>query len=102
MSGLSLHPAAQVAAAVGWVLQAYLLALALHGLFAWVRADRGHPLVRVVARPTEPVIARVRGALPLALRAYPVDVAFVVVLCLALCLRFGVAPALGAAAARLP
>ncbi|HET7747358.1 MAG TPA: YggT family protein [Vicinamibacteria bacterium] len=101
MSGLPVDPATQVASVLGWALQAYLAALLLHGLFSWVGADPGHVLVRSVARPTGPVIARVRAFLPVALRAFPLDVAFLVVLCLALCLRYAIVPALESAA-RLP
>lgn len=102
MSGLPVDPATQAATALGWLAQACLAALLAHGLFSWVRADPAHVAVRAVAGPIAPVIARLRRLLPAALRAYPVDVAFVVALCLALCVRYGVAEALREARSRVP
>jgi YggT family protein len=51
---------------VGTLIDLYSLVVLAAVVMSWVRADRRHPLVKAVYSLTEPVLAPIRSALPLA------------------------------------
>ena len=71
----------------GWVLVA-------RAVVSWVSADPRNPIVRFLHAATDPLLRRIRALLPANLRAFPVDVAFLVLLALVLFSRHAVAQAL--------
>jgi YggT family protein len=71
----------------GWVLVARAVA-------SWVSADPRHRVVRFLGALTDPPLRGIRALLPANLRAFPVDVAFLVLLALVLFARHAVAQAL--------
>lgn len=78
-------------------LIAYAGILVLRGLFAWLRADPGHGLVRAAAAATDPVLRPLRALLPSALRDFPVEVSYLVAIGVTLFARYAVLAALAAA-----
>ena len=81
----------QVLNSVLWVYSWVLLARAVVAL---VNADARNPVVRFLHAATDPLLRVIRRLLPVSLRHFPIDVAFVVLLALVLFSQFAVAQTL--------
>ena len=68
--------------ALGVLLQVYGVVLFARAVVSWVNADPRHVLVRFLHRATDPPLRVIRGMLPVNLRSFPLDVAFLVLLAL--------------------
>lgn len=90
--------AAAAAMAVDFGLLAYAAVVVLRGLFAWLRADPRHGLVRAAAGITDPVLKRLRALLPSAFRDFPIDVSYIVAIGVTLFARYAALGALAGAA----
>jgi YggT family protein len=64
--------------AVRWLFLAYGYVLVFRAVISWVDADPRNPVVRFLHRVTDPPLRAIRGMLPLNLRDFPLDVAFLV------------------------
>ena len=71
----------------GWVLFA-------RAIVSWVSADPRNPIVHFLHRATDPLLRRVRALLPVNLRHFPIDVAFLVLFAIVLFSQFAVAQTL--------
>ena len=76
------------------LLYAYAWVLFARAVVSWVSADPRNPVVRFLHALTDPLLRGIRALLPVNLRAFPVDVAFLVLLALVLFSRHAVAQAL--------
>lgn len=56
---------AAVAAVLGFLLRAYFWILIIRALISWVNPDPYNPIVRFLHAATDPLLYRVRRALPL-------------------------------------
>jgi YggT family protein len=72
-------------------LQLYTLILFGRAIVSWVNADPRNAIVRFLVLATAPVVERVRRLLPMKLRYFPLDLAFLVTLGIVIFLRFAVA-----------
>jgi len=77
--------------ALYYTLAAYMWVLIGRAIISWVNADPRNQIVRFLIMATEPVVERVRRWLPLRLRYYPLDIAFLLVLGLVIFMQFAVA-----------
>ena len=77
--------------ALYYTLAAYMWVLIGRAIVSWVSADPRNQIVRFLIMATEPVLDRVRRWLPLRLRYYPLDIAFLVVFAIVIFLQFAVA-----------
>ena len=64
--------------AVRWLFRAYGYVLVFRAIISWVDADPRNPVVRFLHRATDPPLRVIRGMLPLNLRHFPLDVAFLI------------------------
>ena len=64
--------------AVHWLFLAYGYLLVFRAIISWVNADPRNPVVRFLHRATDPPLRVIRGMLPLNLRYFPLDVAFLI------------------------
>jgi YggT family protein len=72
-------------------LQLYMWVLFGRAIVSWVNADPRNAIVRFLILATEPVVERVRRLLPMKLRYFPLDLAFLVTLGIVIFLRFALA-----------
>lgn len=77
--------------ALYFILVTYMWILIARAIVSWVSADPRNQIVRFLIMATEPVLDRVRRWLPLRLRYYPLDIAFLVVFAIVIFLQFAVA-----------
>jgi len=89
--GNMLFGLAQVLSAILWVYQWILIARAIT---SWVQASPRNPIVQFLYLVTEPPIRFVRRLLPMNLRYFPLDIAFMVVFLFVLFLQYGVVPSI--------
>jgi YggT family protein len=82
-------------------LQLYMFILFGRAIVSWVNADPRNGIVRFLVLATEPVTERVRRLLPMKLRYFPLDLAFLVTLGIVLFLRFALAHTLIGAGMRM-
>jgi YggT family protein len=75
-------------------LQAYTWVLIGRAIVSWVNADPRNAIVRFLILATEPVVERVRRLLPMKLRYFPLDLAFLVTLGIIIFLRYALAQTL--------
>jgi YggT family protein len=61
-----------------WFLWAYKFILLGRAIVSWVNADPRNGIVRFLVLSTEPALRVVRGWLPMKLRHFPLDIAFLV------------------------
>jgi YggT family protein len=87
--------------ALYYTLAAYMWVLIGRAIVSWVNADPRNQIVRFLILATEPVVERVRRWLPMRLRYFPLDIAFLLVLGLVVFLQFAVANSLIQLGARL-
>ena len=79
---------------LGWGLQVYTWVLIARAVVSWVNADPRNTIVRFLAMATDPVVERVRKLLPMKLRFFPLDLAFLVTFGIIVFLRFALAQTL--------
>jgi YggT family protein len=79
---------------LGWALQIYTWVLIARAIISWVNADPRNTIVRFLAMATDPVVERVRKLLPMKLRYFPLDLAFLVTFGIVIFLRFALAQTL--------
>ena len=84
-----------------YLLWFYSLVLFATAVASWLSADPRNPVVRVLASATHPLLRVVRRQLPVSLREFPIDVAFLVLFALVLFAQFGIAQPLIELGARL-
>ena len=79
---------------LGVLLQVYGYVLVARAVVSWVSADPRNPIVRFLHRATDPPLRVIRGMLPVNLRHFPLDVAFLVLIAFVVFARFAVAQGL--------
>jgi len=89
---------AQVLSGILWLYQWILIARAVT---SWVQANPRNPIVQFLYMVTEPPIRVVRRMLPMNLRYFPLDIAFLVVFAIVIFLQYGVVPSLVDAGIRM-
>lgn len=89
---------AQVIGGVLWLYQWILIARAV---ISWVNADPRNAIVRFLYLVTEPPIRGVRRLLPMNLRYFPLDIAFLVVFGLVIFAQYGIVPSIAEMGLRL-
>ena len=77
--------------ALEYALWGYMWVLIARAIISWVNADPRNAIVRFLHMATDPVVERVRRWLPMKLRYFPLDIAFLVVFGLVLVARYGIA-----------
>jgi YggT family protein len=80
-----------VGEALNFLLQVYTWVLIGRAIVSWVSADPRNTIVRFLAMATDPVVERVRRLLPMKLRYFPLDLAFIVTFLIIIFLRYAVA-----------
>ncbi|HET8648316.1 MAG TPA: YggT family protein [Vicinamibacteria bacterium] len=82
-------------------LQLYSWVLIGRAIVSWVNADPRNAIVRFLVMATDPVVERVRRLLPMKLRYFPLDLAFLVTFGIIIFLRYALAKTLIDAGARM-
>ena len=82
---------AQVLSGILWIYQWILIARAIT---SWVQASPRNPIVQFLYMVTEPPIRAVRRLLPMNLRYFPLDIAFLVVFGLVIFAQYGIVPSI--------
>ena len=90
-----------LAAALGMALQLYIYILIGRAIISWVNADPRNAIVRFLYMATEPPLRAVRRLLPMSLRHFPLDIAFLVLFGLVIFAQYAVVQTLYDVAARL-
>ena len=83
-----------VAMVLDWTLLLYQWILIARAVISWVNADPRNPIVQFLYAATEPLIRAARRMLPMSLRYFPLDIAFLVVFGLVIFARYGIVPSL--------
>jgi YggT family protein len=84
-----------------YFLYFYLLVLIGRAIVSWVSADPRNGIVRFLVQATDPPMRVIRHMLPVSLRSFPIDVAFLVLLALVIFAQYAVAQSLMDLGARL-
>src|SRR5262249_36336127 len=79
----------------------YGVVLIGRAIVSWVNADPHNAIVRFLVQATEPPMRVIRRVLPMSLRYFPIDVAFLVLLALVLFAEYAIAVTLVDIGARL-
>ena len=74
-----------------YFLQFYMFVLLGRAIVSWVNADPHNAIVRFLVQATEPPMRIIRRMLPMSLRYFPLDVAFLVLLGLVIFAEYAVA-----------
>jgi YggT family protein len=77
-----------------YALQFYFFVLIGRAIVSWVNADPRNGIVRFLMMATDPVVERVRRLLPMKLRYFPLDLAFLVTVSIVIFLQFALAQTL--------
>ena len=77
--------------ALYFILVAYMWILIARAVVSWVNADPRNQIVRFLVMATEPVLERARRLLPMRLRYFPLDIAFLLVFAIVIFLQYAVA-----------
>src|SRR3954467_13721634 len=72
----------------------YMWVLVGRAIISWVNADPHTSIVRILVQATEPPLRVIRRMLPMSLRYFPIDVAFLVLLALVIFAEYAVAQTL--------
>jgi len=80
--------------AVRFVLMVYTWLLIGRAIVSWVNADPRNAIVRFLYMATEPALRIIRRWLPVSLRHFPLDIAFLVLFAIVIVLRQAVAQSL--------
>jgi YggT family protein len=83
-----------VAMVLDWILWGYQWILIARAVVSWVNPDPRNPIVQFLYAATEPLIRVARRMLPMNLRYFPLDIAFLVVVGLVIFARYGIVPSL--------
>jgi YggT family protein len=67
-----------LANALGMVLTLYMYVLIGRAIVSWVNADPRNTIVRILVMATDPPLKIIRRMLPMSLRYFPLDIAFLV------------------------
>lgn len=79
-----------LAAVLDFVLLAYQWILIARAVISWVSADPRNPIVSFLHAATDPPVRVIRRRLPMSLRYFPLDVAFLVLFGLVIFARYGI------------
>jgi YggT family protein len=74
-----------------YLFQVYLVVLLGRIIVSWVSADPRNAIVRFLVQATDPPLRAIRPMLPVSLRNFPVDMAFVVLAALVIFAEYAVA-----------
>ena len=77
-----------------YLFQVYLIVLFGRVIVSWVSADPRNAIVRFLVQATDPPLRVIRPMLPMSLRHFPVDMAFVVLVALVVFAEYAVAQSL--------
>jgi YggT family protein len=72
-----------------WVLEIYKWVLIARAVISWVNADPRNAIVAFLTAVTEPLLRIVRRRLPMSLRYFPLDIAFLVLFGLVIFAQYG-------------
>jgi YggT family protein len=72
----------------------YMWVLVGRAIISWVNADPRNGIVRFLVQATDPPLRVIRHLLPMSLRSFPIDVAFLVLLALVVFAEYAVAQTL--------
>jgi YggT family protein len=70
------------------VLQIYMWILIARAVLSWVNPDPRNPIVAFLGAVTDPLLRVIRRRLPMSLRYFPLDIAFLVLIGLVLFTRY--------------
>jgi YggT family protein len=84
-----------------YFLYFYTIVLVGRAIVSWVSADPRNKIVRFLMQVTDPPMRVIRHLLPVSLRYFPIDVAFLVLLALVIFAEYAVAQTLMDAGLRL-
>jgi YggT family protein len=70
---------------------AYMVVLLGRAIISWVNADPHNAIVKFLVQATEPPMRVIRRMLPMSLRYFPIDVAFLVLLALVIFAEYAIA-----------
>lgn len=79
-----------LAKALDMALHLYTFVLFGRAIVSWVNADPYNPIVRFLVMATEPPLRVIRRLLPMSLRYFPLDVAFLVLFGLVIFAQYAV------------
>jgi len=74
-----------------YFLQFYMFVLLGRAIISWVNADPHNGIVRFLVQATEPPMRVIRRMLPMSLKYFPIDVAFLVLLALVIFAEYAIA-----------
>ena len=77
-----------------YFFQFYMIVLLGRAIVSWVSADPRNGIVRFLVQATDPPLRVIRHMLPVSLRTFPIDVAFLVLLALVIFAEYAVAQSL--------
>ena len=77
-----------------YFFQFYIWVLIGRAIISWVNADPHNAIVRVLVQATDPPLRVIRRMLPMSLRYFPIDIAFLVLFALVLFAKYAVADTL--------
>jgi YggT family protein len=77
-----------------YFFQFYMIVLLGRAIVSWVSADPRNTIVRFLVQATDPPLRVIRHLLPVSLRHFPLDVAFLVLLALVIFAEYAVAQTL--------
>lgn len=83
-----------LAQVLSFVLSIYQWILIGRAITSWVQANPRNPIVQFLYMATEPPIRGVRRLLPMNLRYFPLDIAFLVVFALVIFGQYGIVPSI--------
>jgi YggT family protein len=78
------------AQALSWALEFYTWVLIGRAIISWVNADPRNGIVRFLVMATDPPLNVIRRLLPMSLRHFPLDIAFLVLFGLVIFARYAV------------
>jgi YggT family protein len=83
-----------VARVMEFVLQLYMFVLFGRAICSWVQANPRNGIVQFLYMATEPPLRVIRRLLPMNLRYFPIDIAFLVLVGIVLFLEYGIVPSI--------
>jgi YggT family protein len=83
-----------LAQVLSWALWFYELVLIGYMIISWVNADPRNPIVNFLHAATDPALRVIRRRLPMSLRYFPIDIAFVVLFGLVIFAQYGLVQSL--------
>jgi YggT family protein len=83
-----------LAQVLAFVLQLYRWILIARAITSWVQANPRNPIVQFLYMVTEPPLRVIRRLLPMSLRYFPLDIAFLVLFGLVIFAEFGIVPSI--------